>query len=207
MDPFSPNPNQQPQQPVPLDYLDTIAAPQTTQTMNPFILWGLIGGVVLLVIFAVIFLLSAGGPSSSERLQQAIWRMQAIEELTTQSGKTIQSSDLRAANSNVTSILTGAEQEAIELYGANKKFTPAPKTAAITTEFTDLAATLDDARLNARFDRVYSREIGFQLAALRSELTGVSAGSSPALKEFITKTTNNIDPLSKQFTDFNNSQG
>ena len=210
---------QPPQQPVlpplqPLDtggsYLDTIAAPQRQNTLNPFVLWGIIGGVILALIIAVLLMFNSGGPSQAESFTAYVHRTQALSKLTANSKKTIQSSELRALNGTTNIVLNTANQESTSVLGTVQlKNLPAPaKSSPVTAEFSQLTTKLNDARLNVVYDRVYAREVGYQLAKIRAELSTLYKGSkSKSLRAYLEKTDGNLKPLVSQYNEFNNSQG
>ena len=210
---------QPPQQPVlpplqPLDtggsYLDTIAAPQRQNTLNPFVLWGIIGGVILALIIAVLLMFNSGGPSQAESFTAYVHRTQALTKLTTNSKKTIQSTELRALNATTNIVLNTANQESTSVLTAVQlKNLPAPaKSSPVTAEFSQLTTKLNDARLNVVYDRVYAREVGYQLAKIRAELSTLYKSSkSKSLRTYLEKTDGNLKPLVSQYNEFNNSQG
>ena len=210
---------QQPQQPVlpplqPLDtggsYLDTIAAPQRQNTLNPFVLWGIIGGVILALIIAVLFMFNSGGPSQAESFTAYVHRAQALSKLTTNSKKTIQSTELRALNATTNIVLNTANQESTSVLAAVqlKKLPTPAKPSPVTAEFSQLTTKLNDARLNVVYDRVYAREVGYQLAKIRAELSTLyKASKSKSLRAYLEKTDGNLKPLVSQYNEFNNSQG
>ena len=218
-------PEQQPQQPpqyAPLpplrtpsepggtSYLDSIAAPQKQNTLNPFVLWGIIGGVLLVLALFVIFLLNSGGPSNAESFATYAERIQALSKLTTSSKKTIQSTELRALNATTSSVLGTAIQESSSVLNTVqlKKLPAAAKGSPVTTEFSALDTKLNDARLNVKYDIVYAREVGYQLAKVRSELNTLHKSSkSKSLRAYLEKTDGNLKPLVSQYNEFNNSQG
>lgn len=186
---------------LPSNYLDTIAVQPTQPTMKPWLLWAIIGGVILAVTLLVVMILS-GGTSSNERMQHALWRMQAVNQLADSNYKTIKSSELRAANSNLTTILTGAEQEGLALLPADIQKQKQPKNSKLTAYFTKLSSTLEDARLNGNFDTPYAREIAYQIGLLRSELKSLKAGAKTSLKSYLDKTDKNLESVGAEFSRF-----
>lgn len=208
-------PSQQPQ-PTPLsgstvdpDYLDTIAAPLPVKTMKPWQLWGIIGSVIALMIIVVMIVANSGGTSNTERYTAYLYRVQALEKLTKDSSKTIQSSQLRALNASTTSNLTTAFSDGSKLLSIYdiKKLPEAKKDNLVINEYTSLSTKLNDARLNSVYDRVYAREIGYQLGALRAEMnTLFKATKNNQLRSYLQKTDANLKPLVDQFNQFNNSQ-
>jgi len=186
---------------LPSDYLDTIAVQPTQQIMKPWLLWAIIGGALLLV--AIIFMaLTSGGTSSSERLQQMIWRMQSVNTLADDSYKTIKSSELRAANSNLTTILTGAEQEGLALLPENLQKQKQPKESKLAAYFTKLGTTLEDARLNGDFDTPYAREMAYQIGLLRSEIKYLMPSAKASLKTYLETLNKNLESIETEFSQF-----
>ncbi len=205
----------QPQQLQPLPggfdgtYLDTIAAPVPTKTVNPLLLWGMIGGLLLIVtIFFTMLLSSNGGaPSNSQRLHSFIERTQALKKLTTTSAKNINSSSLRASNSSLSTILSGVETETsahISALGMEtpKKSNKIPSKTA--NDYETIAKNLDDARLNVAFDRVYAREVTNQIAQLRSEMSVIYKNTRSAdYKTKLAAKDIDLKKLGEDFANFN----
>lgn len=190
-------------------YFDSIATPIPKKTMSPIFLWSVIVGFLLLLVTVFFLITTSGGPSKSEQFAAYVYRVQALTKLTKDSSKTIKSSELRALSASTTSILTGAEQESTAVLGAVnlKKLPSEPKTDPVTAEFTELGTKFNDARLNVTFDRVYSREIGYQLAKIRAEMSSLYASSkNNNLRTYLEKTDSNLKPLVTQYNAFNNSQ-
>ncbi len=188
------------------EYLDQIAAPTQTKTMKPWQLWGLIAGVLVFVVIVFFLILGSGGPSPTERYVSYLHRVEALRDITSKSGKTIQDSSLRGVNASTSSILGTAGQEGESLLSAvNLKSLPASsKTGAVSIEYEKLGTTLNDARLNAIYDQVYSREIGFQISKLRNEIKSIrQATKSSSLRSYLDKTDKNLTPLASQLSEFN----
>ena len=188
-------------------YLDTIAVKPHAKTMNPFILWGLIGGGLLLAVLAILAIASAGGPSNKEKLTTFAARMSSLQAISEDVQEDIQSSELRTLNSNLTLVLANANRDLAPLLSdqkislKEKKNEQVKAVAADTTELTD---RLEDARLNAVFDRTYAREIKYYLTSLRSEMRELyGASKSTSLKEVLASTDKNIKPLRGDFSSFN----
>lgn len=194
--------------PPPASYLDQIAAPAQRKTMQPWQLWGMIGAVLLVVIVSFLMLMS-GGKGQPQKMTDLVYRVQALENLTSTSGKQIQSSRLQALNASLNTILTGIDQQSADslaIYNI-KKLPSAPKTSPITGEYTDLTAKLQDAELNVVFDRTYAREITYQLSIMQSEMKGIyDHSSSKTVKNYLEKSSDNLAPLQKEFADFNDSE-
>ncbi len=201
-----PTPNQTPP---PATYLDQIAAQPTATTLKPWQLWSFIGGVLLLLIIVVVMLMNAGGSSQATQLTHFVYRVNALKVAANDNEKNIKNSHLVASNAQMQSILAGISQESNVILANNgvKKLPEVPKGALITTEFDKLSSKLDDARLNAVFDRTYAREIAYQLATLRAEIVALyTRSNSESTKAFLKTSDTNLEPLEKQFANFNDTQ-
>lgn len=210
MDPNLPRPqtpNQTTQyQTVNPNYLDQIATPVQKKTINPIFLWGMIGAFILVLIVGTIMLLSSGGPNQSERINSFIHRVQALDKLSNDSAKTIQSSELRALNGSMNTILTGIDTAMQASLGdkESKRAANIPKDSPVALEYEALAKKLDDARLNVAFDRAYAREVEYQLNKLRSEMNYIyDSTKSQTLRTNLERADADIEKLSEDFGKFN----
>jgi hypothetical protein len=138
-------------------------------------------------------------------MQTLAARLITLQSVADKSQKTIKSGPLRSTNSNLAIFLTNANRDIVEPLKNNgitiekidKKITAAENGEALTK-------TLEDARLNAVFDRVYAREMGYQLDTVEALMKDIYAKSnSKSLKEFMQKTDENLQPIRKQLNDFN----
>jgi hypothetical protein len=128
---------------------------------------------------------------------------------TTKSQKTIRSGQLRGINSALSITLSNTSRDSAKpLEAANQKLEKAKKSPDLTTELNTMNRNLEDARLNNIFDRVYAREVAYQIVRARLELKNLAATSnSKSLKEFANTTEKNLAPIYDQLKAFNNSQG
>lgn len=206
---MQPDNQYQPQPQYPSDYLDSIAAQPQVKTMNPMILWGLIGGLLLLVIIVFIAISSAGNNTSSSSLTGVAIQMQNLKTVTESSQKNIKSSELRTVNSSLTLALTNSNRDlagpiaASDIKLKDKKNKTIAASAASTAE---LQQRLEDARLNAIFDRTYARELTFALKTLRSDMAVLYKSSrSSELKTALETADSNLKPIEQTFEAFNGS--
>lgn len=183
-------------------YLDQIATPTQQKTLNPVVLWAMIGGVVLAVVIFIMLLLSSGAPSQTERTISLLVRTQSLKAMTQDSAKNIKDSKLRAANGSLTTILSGMENEFTTYLTSSGEKTP--KDSPVTAEFTAVNEKLEDARLNERFDTVYAREVAYQIRKIRSEFSIIyDSIKSESFKETLAKEDKSLEDLSTDFTTFN----
>lgn len=190
----------------PIDYLNQIAPEQQKPGLSGKWVLLLIGVGVVAVIFIAIFLLSSAG-GSTQKLQTLTARMQTLQKISEGAEKNIKSGSLRSTNSTLSIFLTNANKD-IEKPLANNGIKPKSLDKSIVKkeDGAKVSAALEDARLNATFDRTYAREMGFQLETLAGLMKEIyTTTKSKSLKEFLVSTDTNLTPIRKQLTDFNSA--
>jgi len=192
------------------DYLNQIATPAPVKTLNPMVLWGLIGGLLVLVILVVVFVSSAAsGGNSSSSLAGVAAKINNLKTVSEKAQKNIQSGELRSLNGNLTLVLTNADRDMAEPLKAKKiKLTDKKNStvASVSSDFEALNTRLEDARLNAVYDRTYAREMTYALKTLHNDMGLLYKSSSNTnLKTILNKTDTNLEPLLESFSRFNAS--
>ena len=207
MQPQQPAPNLQPN-PMPSNYLDQIAVPQNKPGMGNKLFLGVIGGALLIVIMLVVgMVLSSGGSSKAISTQRLALRLQTLQKVADDSHKNIKSSTLRSIDSNLTAYLVNANRD-IEtpLKAANIDIKKLDKKLVAEEDGKKLTAALEDARLNATFDRTYAREMSYQLETTATMMSSLyKTTKSKSLKSFLEPSYKDIKSLQKQFSDFSAS--
>lgn len=190
----------------PLDYLNEIAPQAPKRPIFQLNLKTIIIGAVLAVVLISIIALVVGGIANGRKQP---WETLSARLATTQSladdatGK-LKDSRIRSINSDLKLYLTNTRRDsATPLTRAgidSAKLSPsviaAESGAAVSTR-------LEDARLNARFDSTYAREMSFQLATLLSlyqELYG--SASQTETKTYLQGAYDNLAPIQKSFSDY-----
>lgn len=169
---MEPNYQQQPPyQNADVDYLNTIAPQTPVKTINPFILWGGIIAALLLVVLTVAGIANSG--TGTETLLARVGATSSnLKELTDDATDSMQSSDLRSLNSNLSLVLANTNRDLSEPLAAKKiNIENAKKNKAVAEvaqEYNEIRERLEDARLNGLYDRTYTREIIYQLKTLSS---------------------------------------
>jgi len=190
----------------PIDYLNQIAPEQKKPGLDNRAFLMIIGiGIFLAAVVGVLMLLNSGGASSSEKLQTLSARMQTLQKISNTSEKSIKSGKLRTTNSTLTLFLTNANHD-IEDPLLKNKVTPKALDKKIVGKENgaEMIKTLEDARLNATFDRIYAREMSFQLDTLASLMKEIyTTTKSKSLKEFLVTTDGNMKPIRTQLAEFN----
>ena len=193
-----------------VDYLNQIA-PQSAkkfQLNQRKLIIGAIAGVVLLFVITV-FALIGMARTSDKPLQQLAARLQSTEKIVGDAQSKLKSTELRSLNSNLKIFLTNTNRD-ITAPLADQKINTAKLDKTIVAEEvrTDITDRLEDARLNAVYDRTYARELSYQLETITTLIEQIkSSTSSQSLQTFLDNTSTNLQPTQKAFADFNASNG
>lgn len=190
----------------PIDYLNQIAPQQQKRGLSGKFLYILIGGGALIAIVAG-FMIFSSGSSPTQKMQTLAARLTTLQDIASKSQPKIKSNVLRGTNSNLSIFLTNATHDMAEPFSKNGVDVKRIDRNIETAEKGDnLRQTLEDARLNAVFDRTYAREMNYQLdtvAALMSEIYNKT--NSKSLKEFLNKTDDNLQSIKQQLAEFNDN--
>lgn len=209
------NPNQQPQNPYTIDYLNQIAPkhkqPLFDKTM--MIIFGVLAFAIVAFVGMMVFS-SARGDSNSETLLRAYFKVQKTNELATKYQGRLQNSDLRAINSGLATTLSSDETKLktlldsskIEIPKAEKNKTPPKIISQVDGDIAELDKTLDDAFLNAVLDRTYAREMSYNLDVINSLLKRVESSTrSESSKTTVGEIIKSLDISSGQFREYSQS--
>ncbi len=203
--PFSQPPTQPSQPPqYSIDYLNQIAPQQKQSAPNKLLVIVGILVVLLLVTFAIIGLSRLGGASSATKLQTLAARLTTLQTVADKAQPNIKSNQLRSSNSSLGLFLTSANRD-IAAPLTNNGINPKKLDSAIVTKENgkQLTETLENARLNAIYDRTYAREMSYQLSTTLLLMDDIAdSTNSKSLDEFIETTKANLEPVKKQMSDF-----
>lgn len=202
--PQTPPPAPTPQPPqYSIDYLNQIS-PQAPRK-QPNKLFAIIGiGVILLILVFVIIGFAQLSSAPSNKLQTLAARLTTLQSVAEKSQANIKSNQLRGTNSSLTLYLTNANRDIVApLASNNVDIKKLDKEIVAKEKGTKLSSTLEDARLNALFDRTYAREMSYQLNTVILLMDDVSKStSSKSLDDFIATTKANLEPVKTQFSEF-----
>jgi hypothetical protein len=216
--PVAPQPAQPPVYPQPLgsipetptptaypsNYLDTIAAPQTQKTMNKFVLFAMIGGVIIAALVAVLMLSSVGKqPNFSEQAVIVKDRIDTLQLVVDEHQKHLSDNRLRVTNATLSATLTTMNQDLDAITTARKiKVSKKPSTAEAAYR-TKLQSTLNDSYQLGSLDRAYPTEMSYQLTLLKTQLRRLkNQAGSKSVTEFYTTSTTSLEQISKDFAAF-----
>lgn len=164
----------------------------------------MIGGalVVLVIILAVI----VGNITGAKRdpLEHLSARLTATQTVVAAAQPNLKSSELRSLNSNLNLYMTNTNRDiTAPLTSAGINVKKLSKSIVASESTTDLSARLEDARLNAVFDRTYSREMAYQLGTLMTLMNQIYKSTNNAqLKTFLESAYTNLKPTQESFANF-----
>lgn len=190
----------------PIDYLNQIAPVEKKPLMNSKAILVIVGILVILTaVVAFLVLVSSGGASDSQKLQTLSARMQTLEKISKNAGKNIKSGSLQTTNSTLSLFLTNANRDIVTpLQNNGLKASNLDKNIVKKEDGSKVISALENARLNAIFDRTYAREMSFQLDTVASLMKQIyTTTKSKSLKEFLLTTDTNLKPIRTQLAEFN----
>ncbi len=192
-----------------LDYLNQIAPQAPKKPMFTLNLRTVIIGAILAIIVIVVIASIGGGLSGAktkpwERLSA---RLTATTVLVDGSSDLIKNSQLRSYNSDLKLYITNTQRDLekpLTSLGINSA--KIDKSIVALESSDEMAARLEDGRLNAKYDSTYAREMSYQLAtvlALLQQLYGSNV--SPETKLLLEGWYNNLLPTYTAISEFSAS--
>lgn len=205
------DPTIQPQPPTSpsIDYLNQIA-PQTPKKFKLNLIqliFIVIGGLAVIVVTMLI--ISANANSGKNNLEHLAARLQSTETIAGDAQSKIKSTSLRALNSNLKIYLTNTNRDIANPLSKQKvNVNKLDKDIVSSEAGKDVTDRLEDARLNAIYDRTYAREIAYRLEIILALMHKINdSSSSTSLKSFLGDSITNLEPSQKSFEDFNATNG
>lgn len=197
-------PEQQPQHPI--DYLDSIATVPKNAGKGPSdrFFFGAIIAAALVALVVGGFVLLAGRGDGQADLSTLSVRLKNLQEIADDNQKNIVSSKLRGTNTNLSLVLANANRDISAELTASGIAANKIDAEIVARENTDeLEEILEDARLNGIFDRIYSREMAYELETLLILIAQLEEDTkSTSQQEFLTTTYDNLAPLQESFAKF-----
>lgn len=174
--------------------------------------FGLIGGVLLLVAGLMFFLIrSAAPPDVSTQVYALQARIDTLSKVTSEQGKYLTQNELSGINSTLGASLTSMTTD-LSAYAKLRGISSTTKaaTSAKTTEtayYTALSKKLGDAYLLGTLDRTYSTEMKYQLGILKSKILLIkTAANSKTYNDFYTPSVTSIDTVSNLLSSFQSTK-
>lgn len=187
----------------PIDYLEEIStAPKKSKFSGDdktfFIV--IILALIIAIAAGLIFFLSSRS-SSADYVVRLNARTRNLQSITESSHGKITSSDLRGTNANLNLALVEMRR-GVSQQIANHKIVMAEvdPTLATRERLSDLSEKLEEARINATFDRIYAREMSYELASMIALLKQTrSHSNNQSLINFTIEAEQKMLPLQEQF--------
>jgi hypothetical protein len=192
------------QNPYSIDYLNQIAPkphkPGLSSKLR--VIFIALGGLVILTIILMIF---AGLGPKTDASQHLAARLQSTQTIVDGAQTNLKSSQLRSLNSNLSIYLTNANRDIVTpLQNNGIRVTKLNKSIVTQENGAAISARLEDARLNAVYDRTYAREMSYQLETIMLSMQQIyTTTKSQSLKTFLLAAYDNLTPIQKGFSDFN----
>lgn len=192
----------------PLDYLNQIA-PQAPKK-QPFRLTikTVLLGAVVAIILIIILVIVANSVAASRKApwQQLSARLKTTQSIAEDSTKYIKNSQLRTLNSSLRLHLTNTRRDLADpLARLGISTSKLPESITAKESATAITDRLTDARMNAKFDSTYAREMSYKLStilALYQQLYKTSGGST---REFLKTAYDNLEPTQRGLAEFSAS--
>jgi predicted outer membrane protein len=203
---YEPQPSLVPDGIASIDYLNQISTHKNRGTGFSKKQLFLLGGLLMLAVGALMaFMLSnKSAPNINALSQQIVLRTKSLSEVAKESQKNIKNQSLSTANSGLTIQLSSSSTSLAKTFtdlGVKTEKASPEITAAESNE--ELLKKLEDARLSGTFDRVYSREMSYNLQMTLSLINDIHARTNNAdLKKQLEESYKNIEPLQKQIAEF-----
>lgn len=200
-------PNDNPQ--LPPDYLSQISpdSPKKMQfSRKQIVIFGSALAVILVIIISIVTSALFNSPKSEEKLAA---RLLTTQEIVNDATGKLKSTQLRALNGNLKIYLTNTIRD-IEAPLANDgiKISKLSKSVTSAESSEETLATLEDARLNVIYDRIYALEMAYKLDTVLTLMRQIHSNTSnDDLKDLLTEATTNLEPTQKAFADFNAANG
>lgn len=195
-----------PENNVPLNYLDEIAPVQHKESFLDGKIKKLIGFgalAIVLVIMLSIFASSLSGNRKNDWTELSL-NLKNTSSIVSNGKTSIKSNKLRSINSEISIFIVNTEND-ITPYLEELKITEKniPESTKNRLSVTPTIERLEDANLNAVYDRTYTREMAFQLSQLLNSLQKTyKSTKSESAKEFLSTSYDNLESSYNSLVDF-----
>lgn len=197
----------------PMDYLNQIAPAQPKRLASVKLagprLWILLGVIAVVLVIIASIITNSIAASRRAPLEQLAARLKDTSTIVASSQANIKSSSLSATNSGLKLNLEQANNQLSKLLVGYKINTAKLTSSQATQEKTNadaISATLEDARLNAVFDRTYATQMNYQLSITLSLMQNIyNSSSDKVLKKFLSDTYNNLKSARDAFANYRES--
>lgn len=193
----------------PLDYLNQIAPQAPKQAKFGLNLRTVLFGGIILVVLVIILSIAATAIVNGRKdpWQQLSARLTTTKTIVDDASKKLKNSQIRSANTDLQLYLTNTQRDLnpqLTALGLNSEKLSA---SIVAQEKRDaMVKRLEDARLNAKFDSTYAREMNYQLSTLLSLYQELyTAGGSNSARTYLKNAYDNLLPIQKSIAEFSAS--
>lgn len=189
------------------DYLNQIAAPTTKKTPSKFAVIGLIGGVLLAAIFALLLINTSGSPSFTAQAKIINARIGTLQTVAAAQQKVLTENSISEANATLVSSLATMNTDLAALSATKDKKDDKALAAQESAYQSTLATTLDNANQRGTLDRTYTVQMSYELTLLRGMIVKLkNSTNKDSIKTFCTTSLSNLDIILKQYAEFSASK-
>ncbi len=187
------------------DYLNQIAPKAPKKSLfsmnNPI----LIATSVVLILVISIIALNIAASGKYDISEQLAARLNTTESTIEASSTNIKNSQLKALNSSLKLSITNIIRDMTPILKSKNINISKLNSKIIAIESDELLLSrLEDARLNAIFDRTYAREISYKLSTVLTLISqNIKNTNNSDLKDLLIKSKSDLEPIQKQFAQFN----
>ena len=209
-------PNQSPQIPTPTpplaptDYMNQIAPRTPKRPLGKLSIRQvlMVGGGLIIAVIILAIIVNTVAAGKRDPLEHLSARLTSTQTVVTTAQANLKSSKLKSLNGNLTIYMTNTNRDVSKpLLLAGINTTKLSKAIVAGEATTALTARLEDARLNAVYDRTYAREMTYQLGTLLTLMKQIYNGSgNTELKTFLKSAYDNLRPTQESFANFSASE-
>ena len=176
--------------------------------LGKIIIGALIAAILIMIIGGIA---SIAGSSSSEKdyLSRIYLRTNNLMEAITNYNKKVKSSELRSMGNSLNAVLVETNYSVSSILNSEYEVTPAKAASEKITKEEDedkeaLMASLEDARISGRLDRIYAHNFTYAISMLSTlEADAIKKAKNTETANTLTSSKANLDKLYEQFDEFN----
>ncbi len=194
----------------PVDYLESIAPKQHRKSLFELSLRNIIllGGIGVLLIIIVAVISNSIAAQSAAHWHTLSSKLTYTETVAADASSLIKNSQLRSLNSEVKVAIVNTKRDLETPFsnvGITAKNTPSSIQKAETASQEKMALSLETARLNAKYDSTYAREMSYQLSSILALYQQLYSKSSSQTQKVLETAYDNLLPTQKAIASFSDS--
>ena len=199
-----------PPQAYPVDYLNQIAAKPPAKPLSPkIVLAAIAAGLLVMGVFASFLMFGDTEPDISTRAARLNARYLTLHGASQAHFQQLKSGELRAADTGFRSFLKTASQELTSAVSKRYNIKDLEKSLSKTDEAAEeayaakLNEKLSDAALNGTIDRIYTREMIYELDLLKPQIQSIKEDTKDKdIEAALTKAADSLLVIEKTYDDY-----